>query len=168
MPAKKSAPKATTRSVTPAKVAKKVAPPKPVATKSVTKTAVKKAVAAPVKKAAPAKAKAATAPPKVAPAKTKAAPAKSKPQVAAVAIDVKFERYSPASSTVDLVGSFNEWKVGKTPLKCGKDGTWSVKLKLAPGTYEYKFVYDGAFYEPDPEREQVAGPFGVNNLLVVA
>jgi hypothetical protein len=161
MPAKKTAPKATTKSVTPVKAAKKAAAPKPAATKSVTKVATKKPVVAPAKKAVAKKA---------APAPTKAVPVKAKSPVAAVAvaIEVKFERYSPASGTVDLVGTFNEWKVGKHSLKRGKDGTWSVKLKLLPGTYEYKFVYDGEFYEPDPEREQIQGPFGTNNLLVVA
>jgi 1,4-alpha-glucan branching enzyme len=157
MAAKKSATKATTKSAAPAKVAKKVAAPKPVATKSVTKTAAKKPVSEPARKAAAKK----TVP-------AKEAPAKVKSPTAVASIEVKFERYSPASSTVDLVGSFNGWKVGQNPLKRGKDGTWSVKLKLAPGTYEYKFVYDGEFYEPDPEREQVPGPFGANNLLVVA
>lgn len=148
MPAKKSAPKAATKSVTKAAPAKKAAA-KPVATKSVTKSAPKKASAAPAKKAAA----------------KKAAPAKAKP---AVAVDVRFERFSPDSGSVDLVGSFNGWTVGKNPLKRGKDGTWSAKLKLLPGTYEYKFVYDGKFYEPDPAREQVQGPFGANSLLVVA
>jgi hypothetical protein len=39
---------------------------------------------------------------------------------------------------------------------------------LAPGTYEYKYVYDGHFYEPDPEHEQIANAFGsANNLLIV-
>lgn len=159
MAAKKSAPKATTKSVAPAKVAKKSAAAKPAATKSVTKVAAKKPVAAPVKKAVAKKA---------APVPAKALPAKAKAPTEAAAIEVSFERFSPASGTVDLVGSFNEWKVGKTPLKRGKDGTWSVKLKLQPGTYEYKFVYDGKFYEPDPAREQVQGPFGTNTRLVVA
>lgn len=159
MAAKKSTPKAATKSVTPAKVAKKSAAAKPAATKSVTKVAARKPVAAPVKKAVAKKA---------APAVAKAAPAKAQAPTGAAAIEVAFERFSPASGTVDLVGSFNEWKVGKTPLKRGKDGTWSVKLKLKPGTYEYKFVYDGKFYEPDPDRQQIQGPFGVNNLLVVA
>ena len=159
MPAKKSAPKATTKSVTPAKSAKKAVAAKAVVTKSVAKAAPKKPVAAPAKKAVAKK---------VASTPVKPAPAKAKSPVAAVAIEVKFERYSPASGTVDLVGSFNEWKVGKHPLKRGKEGIWSVKLKLVPGTYEYKFVYDGEFFEPDPEREQVPGPFGANNLLVVA
>jgi hypothetical protein len=180
MPAKKSAPKTATKSVSTAKPAAKKVAAKPVAAKAApAKKTVAKPVAAakpaaPAKKA-PAKAVAAKAPSKAASAKpvTKPAiPAKSaKAPVAKVSgpVDVLFERYSPNSGAVDLVGSFNNWKLGKNPLKRSASGMWSTKLKLAPGTYEYKYVYDGLSYEPDPDREQVPGPFGsANNLLVVA
>jgi 1,4-alpha-glucan branching enzyme len=39
-----------------------------------------------------------------------------------------------------LAASFNQWK----PVACRKqkDGTYSVTVNLAPGTYEYKFIVD--------------------------
>jgi len=187
MPAKKSAPKTSTKSVPTAAPAAKKAAAKPVAAKAApAKKAAAKPVAAP-KKAAPAakpavaakKAPAKTAAAKPA-TKTVAAPKTSKPaakpaskapaaKASSGLVEVVFERYSPNSGAVDLVGSFNEWKLGKTSLKRDANGLWSTKLKLKPGTYEYKYVYDGLSYEPDPDREQVPGPFGsANNLLVVA
>jgi 1,4-alpha-glucan branching enzyme len=113
------------------------------------------------------------APAKAPAAKTPKAPAKPAAKVVAAKsdalVEVVFERYSPNSGAVDLVGSFNEWKLGKTSLKRNANGMWSTKLKLKPGSYEYKYVYDGMSYEPDPDRQQVPGPFGsANNLLVVA
>lgn len=134
------------------------------------------------KKASPAKsAPAATR--KVVVPSTKAAPKKmaktSEKPVAKVPVKVpakasgsgvfvRFERYSPKSSRVDLVGSFNDWTLGKYPLVRDENGVWSIQIRLAPGTYEYKYVYDGHFYEPDPEQEQVANVFGsANNLLIV-
>ncbi len=186
MAAKKSAPKLTTKSVSVKPAAKKTAPAKAPAAKAVApkkaapapkvapkaapKSApVKKAAPAPApKKPAPAKAPApkAAAPKKAAPAKTVAAPA---PKAVVALVEVVFERYSPNSGAVDLVGSFNEWKLGRNSLKRDKNGVWSTKLKLKPGSYEYKYVYDGMSYEPDPDRQQVPGPFGsANNLLVVA
>jgi len=190
MAAKKSAPKIATKSVSAKPAAKKAAPAKvPAAKAAVAKKAApaKKTAAAPAPKVAPKaapvkKAAPAPAPKKAAPAKTpvakaaatkKAAPAKAVavPATKAVValVEVVFERYSPNSGAVDLVGSFNEWKLGKNTLKRDKNGVWSTKLKLKPGSYEYKYVYDGMSYEPDPDRLQVPGPFGsANNLLVVA
>lgn len=188
MAAKKSAPKPATKSVSPKPAAKKAAPAKAPAAKPAApkKAAPAKKVAAvpapkvapkaaPAKKTAPAPKKAtavkapaakAVAPKKAAPAKTVAAPA---PKASAELVEVVFERYSPNSGAVDLVGSFNDWKLGKNSLKRDKNGVWSTKLKLKPGSYEYKYVYDGMSYEPDPDRQQVPGPFGsANNLLVVA
>ncbi|HQF56019.1 MAG TPA: glycogen-binding domain-containing protein [Fibrobacteria bacterium] len=180
MAAKKSAPKPVTKSVATKPAARKAAPAKPAAAKApVAKKAapVKKAAAVPAPKAAPkaapAKKAAAKAPvAKVAPSK-KAAPAKvaavAAPKASNELVEVLFERYSPKSGAVDLVGSFNDWKLGKNPLKRDKNGLWSTKLKLKRGSYEYKYVYDGMSYEPDPDRQQVPGPFGsANNLLVVA
>lgn len=80
-----------------------------------------------------------------------------------------FERFSPDSLSVELVGTFNEWTLGKNPLRRLEDGRWVTTLKLKPGSYEYKFVYDGLHYEPDPDRELVTNSFGsANNLLIVA
>ena len=171
MAAKKSAPKPVTKSVATKPAARKAAPAKPAAAKA---PVAKKA--APAKKVVPASApkKAAAKAPvaKVAPSK-KAAPAKvaavAAPKASNELVEVLFERYTPNSGAVDLVGSFNDWKLGKNPLKRDKNGLWSTKLKLKRGSYEYKYVYDGMSYEPDPDRQQVPGPFGsANNLLVVA
>jgi hypothetical protein len=171
MPAKKS-----TRTKTPAPAAKAgaKAAPKPV----VAATPVKKAVAAktaPVaaKKSAVAVVKAAVKKVPKAPVKTPAKTvaktvAKSPAKLPGSGVFVRFERYSPKSSRVDLVGSFNGWDLGKYPLVRDENGVWSIQIRLAPGTYEYKYVYDGHFYEPDPEQEQVANAFGsANNLLIV-
>jgi len=111
---------------------------------------------APAKKAAPAKA-----------APVKAAAAKTAPAKAAQKVPVLFEKFSPDSRSVEIVGSFNAWTLGKTPLKRDKNGVWSAKVPLDPGTYEYKFVFDGLTYEADPGKEQIWGPFGANNILVV-
>jgi len=147
-PPKKVAKAASNAPVVPSASPARKAPP----SKSVPKLA-KKPDAVPV------------APPKKIPAKALAkAPAKAPGS----GVFVRFERYSPNSTRVDLVGSFNGWALGKYPLTRDESGVWNIQIRLAPGTYEYKYVYDGAFYEPDPEREQIANPFGsANNLLIV-
>lgn len=165
MPAKKAAP-AKAAKATPAKKAapaKKIAAPVP----APKKVAPAKKAAAPVKaapvKAAPVKA----APAKAAPAKKAAAPVKAAPAKVAQKVSVLFEKFSPDSRSVEIVGSFNAWTLGKTSLKRDKNGVWSTKVSLDPGTYEYKFVFDGLTFEADPGKEQIWGPFGANNILVV-
>lgn len=162
MPAKKTAPVKAAKAVPAKKAApaKKVVAPVPKkATPTVKKVAPK--VVAPAK----------VAPVKAAPAKTakKAVPAKA-PAPAAKAgkkVAVLFEKFSPDSHSVEIVGSFNDWTLGKNILKRDSSGVWSGKISLEPGTYEYKFVFDGLSYEADPGKEQVWGPFGANNILVV-
>jgi len=190
--AAKSAPVKSTPVKSATKAPAKVVPAAP-AKAPAKKAAVVAPKAAPAKKVAPIAAKAAPAKtipvkktipvavaPKAAPAK--AAPAKvakkSAPEVAPKAapktaakasgkVAVLFEKFSPDSSSVEIVGSFNAWTLGKNVLKRDSSGVWSTKLSLEPGTYEYKFVFDGLSYEADPGREQVWGPFGANNILIV-
>lgn len=96
------------------------------------KTAEKKA---PVKKAA-------TTPKDAAPKKPAAK--KASPKAAKVELsEVVFNVYSPDSKTVEVAGEFNNWTPAK--MKKGKQGVWSLKEKLAAGTYQYKFVFDGSW-----------------------
>jgi Glycogen recognition site of AMP-activated protein kinase len=53
---------------------------------------------------------------------------------------------------VYLTGSFNSWNPRELPMKKGPSG-WTIQLYLAEGTYPYKFVVDGRWYE-DPANPQ--------------
>lgn len=74
------------------------------------------------------------------------------------------------AENVYLVGQFNGWDKGKTPLSKGKDGrTWSVSLPIAPGVYQYKFVIDGKEWVPDNKAPKIEdGNGNLNSLLVVS
>ena len=53
--------------------------------------------------------------------------------------------------SVSLVGTFNSWKAGATPMKADADGlTWRVNVPLLPGRYDYKFAPDDSEYIADP------------------
>jgi hypothetical protein len=54
--------------------------------------------------------------------------------------DVKADR-------VALCGEFNDWSPESTALGHQDDGSWSVTVPLAPGTYRYKYLLDGATWE---------------------
>ncbi len=48
-----------------------------------------------------------------------------------------FELFAPYNQSVDLIGSWDEWK----PIPMTKDdkGMWRVDVPLADGEYQYKF-----------------------------
>jgi len=61
--------------------------------------------------------------------------------------EVVFTIEAPLATTVAVAGSFNNWSVTKNKLKKDKKGLWSVKIPLAAGRYEYKFVCDGVNWD---------------------
>jgi 1,4-alpha-glucan branching enzyme len=135
------------------------------------KTAVKKAVKKVVKAAAKVAPKTvAIAAPKAATKKVVAkVAAKAAPKAAAkkAVKPVTISFFSPASGTLEVAGSFNNWDPAKGKMKKDKSGNWSIKLSLAAGEYQYKLVFDGASWEIDPNVAVVAGEHGDNNLIVV-
>jgi 1,4-alpha-glucan branching enzyme len=67
---------------------------------------------------------------------------------------------------VCIAGKFNAWDTKSTPMKKGKDGTWRIKLSLAPGKYEYKYLVDGAWASDKSCTESVPNPFGSSNCVI--
>jgi 1,4-alpha-glucan branching enzyme len=81
--------------------------------------------------------------------------------------EVEFKAYSPASGSVAVAGDFNSWK--PHALKKGKNGNWSVKIKLPSGVHQYKLVFDGQYWQMDnanPERIS-DGQGGENSIVRV-
>jgi hypothetical protein len=69
---------------------------------------------------------------------------------------VQFVFVSSDARDVSLVGDFNDWHVGATPMRrVSRDGLWSVVVPLAPGRHTYSFVVDGRQWVPD-ERAPLA------------
>jgi len=64
---------------------------------------------------------------------------------------VHLKLVAPASSRVVVVGDFNNWDPRATPLRSdGREGTWTVELRLKPGRYHYTFLVDGRTWMRDP------------------
>ena len=83
---------------------------------------------------------------------------------------VKFSingEYKSASSIL-LVGDFNNWQIGETPLKKSKTGEWSVSLDLETGKeYQFRYLIDGNIWENDPEADKfVASGLGSENSVL--
>lgn len=70
-------------------------------------------------------------------------------------VDVVFSL--PAGVKADrvaLCGEFNDWSPDGTTLAHQGDGTWSVTVPLAPGTYRYKYLLDGETWENGPDADR--------------
>ena len=83
--------------------------------------------------------------------------------------EVEFSHSAPGATSVHLAGDFNGWSTSAEPMSDPEgDGVWTVKVKLAPGSYEYKFVIDGgARWEPDAANpESVPDPYGGKNSVI--
>jgi hypothetical protein len=78
-------------------------------------------------------------------------------------------RYKPTGpvKSVALAGSFNDWNAKAKPMEGpDKEGYFSTRLEIKPGTYEYKFVLDGKTWMADPDNFRTTGANG-NSVVTV-
>ena len=52
--------------------------------------------------------------------------------------------------SVSLVGDFNEWKGGESPLTQLEGGLWTASIALTPGRHVYAFLVDDTLVVADP------------------
>jgi serine protease AprX len=71
---------------------------------------------------------------------------------------------------VDVIGDFNGWGPGTTPLEQVSPGVWRASApRPGPGTYRYKFLVDRETWIDDPENphREWDGYGGLNSVLRV-
>lgn len=80
---------------------------------------------------------------------------------------VVFSCRADAESAIFVAGSFNDWDPHFTEMKYDKETeSFVCEVKLAPGTYEYKFIINGV-WGLDCENDNVsANDFGTLNSVV--
>ncbi|MBK6898976.1 MAG: hypothetical protein IPH09_06810 [bacterium] len=83
------------------------------------------------------------------------------------AADVTFVHRAPGAKEVTLAGSFNGWKAFDLALKDTGGGVWAVVVPLDEGTYEYKFVVDGAWRQDPANPVGKDDGYGGQNSVVV-
>ena len=70
------------------------------------------------------------------------------PNVTADGVVFNYKAASPAKRKVYLAGNFNSWSPSDDKFLMKDDdgdATYSILVKLPPGTYQYKYVIDGAW-----------------------
>ena len=70
----------------------------------------------------------------------------------------RFMIVAPTAREVSVVGDFNDWDQGATPLvRVTSQGVWTVEVPLEPGRYSYAFLVDGKRWLPDPGAPRAVG-----------
>jgi hypothetical protein len=84
---------------------------------------------------------------------------------------VRFVFSDADARAVSLVGDFNDWAKGATPLVQEQgDGIWSASLVVPAGRHEYAFVVDRNGAEQwvaDPAATRIQDDFGVESSVVM-
>jgi len=82
---------------------------------------------------------------------------------------VRFEIVAPEAVSVFVVGDFNNWDPGATPLiRSGQEGAWTAVVPLPPGLYQYSFVVDGRIQAADAGAPLApAGDFGGGSSVIL-
>jgi hypothetical protein len=62
---------------------------------------------------------------------------------------LQFVLVAPHAASVSLVGDFNDWDPGRSPMQTAQ-GVWATAVRLAPGRYRYAFLVNGAEWRADP------------------
>ena len=89
---------------------------------------------------------------------------------AAPARNVLFTLDMPEASSVDLIGSFNQWSPGRFKMRWdSSQERWNIRIKLEEGRYEYAFLVDGERTVPDPGAlfQERDGFGNTNSILVI-
>ena len=80
---------------------------------------------------------------------------------------VRFALVKPGAREVSLIGDFNGWTPGATPLTGqGVDGVWAASVPVAPGRHEYAFIVDGERWVADPYATTVNDEFGTSSSVL--
>ena len=85
----------------------------------------------------------------------------------AAAKGVTFTVHADKGKAVYLAGEFNDWNpTAKKMAYKAKSGLYTATLKLAAGTYQYKFVIDGTWCADPENANAVANDQGTFNSVI--
>ena len=85
----------------------------------------------------------------------------------AAAKSVTFTVHADKGKAVYLAGEFNEWNpTAKKMAYKARAGLYTATLKLAAGTYQYKFVIDGTWCADPENANAVPNDQGTFNSVI--
>ncbi|MEW6306514.1 MAG: isoamylase early set domain-containing protein [Verrucomicrobiota bacterium] len=72
---------------------------------------------------------------------------------------------TPVAASVLLAADFTSWEASAIPLKRRGKGIWEASVKLAPGTYHYRFIVDGQWTDDPACTLRAPNGFGSHNAI---
>jgi 1,4-alpha-glucan branching enzyme len=79
---------------------------------------------------------------------------------------VEFRFFRPGATEVTLAGDFNDWSE-RLPMRCDASGWWTLRLRLRPGEYRFRYVADGEWYTDFASHGIEVSKHGWNSMLLV-
>jgi hypothetical protein len=71
------------------------------------------------------------------------------------------------AAEVIATGDFSGWSAEGVRLKRRRDGSWSATLQLSPGSYEYRLLVDGQWWNNPACEHRSGNPYGSENDLLI-
>jgi 1,4-alpha-glucan branching enzyme len=79
---------------------------------------------------------------------------------------VEFQLFAPQAKSVNVSGTFNEWRTNAGRLTKDSLGAWKGSVSLKPGKYEYRFFVDGQWIDDSRAKKTVTNQFGSKNAVL--
>jgi 1,4-alpha-glucan branching enzyme len=80
---------------------------------------------------------------------------------------VEFRFFRRDVSAVSIVGTFNRWESGATPMEQLEDGWWQATLALNDGLHQFRYVADGEWFTDFAAHGVEHSKWGMNSLINV-
>ncbi len=78
-----------------------------------------------------------------------------------------FSFYRAGASQVHLVGDFNHWQEGQSPMVHVGDGHWKATLSLSAGAHRFRYRVDGEWFTDFAAFGVEPGEQGWDSVLFV-
>jgi hypothetical protein len=74
----------------------------------------------------------------------------------------------PEAQSAVVLGEWNGWNPAATPMKRGKDGSWSATVTLETGRpYHFRYLLDGRHWKNDEGADKIVrNPFGSEDSVL--
>ena len=80
---------------------------------------------------------------------------------------VEFRFFRRGVRNVSVVGTFNAWREGQTPMHQLGGGWWRAELDLADGLHQFRYLADGDWFTDFAAHGVEHSKWGINSLLVL-
>lgn len=80
---------------------------------------------------------------------------------------VEFRFFRPNVAQLSLAGDFNGWNTRSMAMTAEPGGWWVYRLRLAPGTYQFRYFGDGQWFTDYAAFGLERTPLGWNSVITV-